>query len=549
MNPQDRAMLGETAIDGTLAKATVRLVGAGLGALALLPPLAWGIALTALERVGPDLEAPWASSVAWVAIVSMATAAALWALVFERPMRALRQAERRLRVFAKRDVLTGLPNRDALRMALERSLARRRGTELTVGILVIDMDRFRIVNDSLGPAAGDELLRSVAGRIRAVVCSGDVVARLGADQFAVLVDGVSEPAALASMARNVQRGAEPAHSVFGHQTVTTLSIGFAVAAEHADGADALLNNAEVAMRAAKAEGGARSRGFDAALRVDDSNRLELEGRLRNALRAGEFVLMYQPIVDASSKRIVATEALLRWADPTRGLVSPAEFIPVLEETGLIVGVGTWVLREACRQGVHWNGDATAPLVLSVNVSPRQFAQNDFVDTVRRVLAETRFPPKRLQLEVTEGLLLDPTPEMLRKIAGLVATGVRLAIDDFGMGYSSLAYLKTFPLHTLKIDRMFVRDVALQERDTAIARAIVDLGHGLGLRITAEGVETEAQSEVLRELGCDSLQGYLFSRPVAAAAMQVLLAQQAGAPGAAAPAADVSARQAEGLTAL
>ena len=253
-------------------------------------------------------------------------------------------------------------------------------------------------------------------------------------------------------------------------------------------------------------------------------RLALDLRLRHALQRGEFFLVYQPIVDADGSDIVAVEALLRWADPERGVVSPADFIPVLEQTGLIVEAGRWVLHEACRQGRAWLADGARELVLSVNVSPRQFAEPEFVDTVTAVLAATGFPAAQLQLEVTEGLLLEPSPQSLQKIDALVARGVRLAVDDFGMGYSSLAYLKRFPLHTLKIDRLFVRDLPLARRDAAIVRAIVDLGHGLGLQVTAEGVETADQFHELRRLGCDSMQGYLFARPASAAAMALMLAR-------------------------
>jgi diguanylate cyclase (GGDEF)-like protein len=525
----------------SLAKPTLRLVRAGLAAWVLLPPLLWAIASSAAD---PALAAaaPWhGMGVVLVATISVASALALWALLLQRPMHELRQADRRVRTLAHRDALTGLPNRDGLRLALAHATARGRGNPSAVGLLLLDVDRFRQVNNSLGPAAGDALLRSVAGRIRAVVRDGDVVARLGADQFVVMIGGAPGLPALSAIARNLQRAIAPAHRIGGHDTVVTLSIGVVIQGQGADTADALLECADSAMRAAKAAGGARFCCFEAAMQADDRKHLDLERRLRLALRNAEFVLVYQPIMDAQGKCIVAVEALIRWAEPGRGMVSPADFIPVLEQTGLIVDVGTWVLREACRKGRSWVNDANADgeikcaarnLVLSVNVSPRQFAEARFASTVATVLAETGFPAHLLQLEVTEGLLLDPSPQTLAKIDALVSSGVRLAIDDFGMGYSSLAYLKTFALHTLKIDRMFVRDVALHARDAAIARAIIDLGHGLGLKVTAEGVETSAQHQTLRELGCDSLQGFFFSRPVGADEFAALLARH-GAQGAAA----------------
>ncbi len=514
-------------IDASLTQAALRLVAAALATLALLPPLLWGAIVMLVQRqTAGSGAAEWQAftplSIAGVALASTGLALALWVFFCHRPMHALRRGERQLRVFAMRDALTGLPNRDALRQALERALARCHATPRGLGVLVIDLDRFRLVNDSLGPSVGDALLRSAAQRIRAAVRDTDIVARLSTDRFVVQVEGVSGVQALTVMARNLLRAFQAPHSVGGHETVSSLSIGIALAGEDADSVDALLKCAEVAMRAAKAAGGGRFCCFEAALHVDDQKRLDLDLRLRRALRDNEFTLAFQPIMDARGERIDGVEALIRWADPQHGMVSPAEFIPVLEQNGLIVDVGTWVLRESCRQALRWMRGAAPTLVLSVNVSPRQFGEAGFVDSVTAVLAQTGFAANRLQLEVTEGLLLDPSPETLSKIGALVGSGVRLAIDDFGMGYSSLAYLKTFPLHTLKIDRLFVNDIAATQRDAAIVRAIIELGHGLGLKVTAEGVETAQQFETLRQLGCDALQGYLFSRPLPAAQFQALL---------------------------
>jgi EAL domain-containing protein (putative c-di-GMP-specific phosphodiesterase class I) len=273
------------------------------------------------------------------------------------------------------------------------------------------------------------------------------------------------------------------------------------------------------MRAAKSGGGGRYRVFEASMLVNTQLQLELDMALRRALQAGEFELAYQPIMSADGARIDAVEALLRWNDPGRGVVSPAEFIPVLEQTGLIVPVGQWVLHEACKRAQGWMAQGAMPVTLSVNVSPIQFAQADFVRHVLAALDATGFAAHQLQLEVTEGLLLDPTPDSLRKMDALVDAGVRLAVDDFGMGYSSLAYLKRFRLHSLKIDRMFVRDVPKLKQDTAIVRAIVELAHALELHVTAEGVETAAQHDALQALGCDSMQGFLFARPMPAEAMR------------------------------
>ena len=525
MNASDSDLL----VDRSMARATVHLVVGGLVLVALLPPLLW--VAFGLWAEGHRLELDHSLRALALSSLEMGAASSLlalglWGLVFHRRVRAMQTAERRLRASSKRDPLTHLLNREGLRITLARALQRRGGPRGEVGVILIDIDRFHLVNHSLGHPAGNALLRSVAARIRAVVRERDVVARVGGDQFAIQVEGVSGAQALAVMARNLLRAFESSSAVGGRDMVATLSIGIAMAGEAALSIDPLLKNAEIAMRAAKAAGGGAYRSFEDYMRVDDDARLELDRRLRSALKNGEFTLVFQPIMQAGSERIVAVEALLRWADPAHeALVSPAEFIPVLEQTGLIVAVGNWVLREACRHGLQWLAGGSHSLVLSVNVSPRQFAEPHFVDTVAAILRETGFPPSRLQLEVTEGLLLEPTPERLDKINALVNTGVRLAVDDFGMGYSSLAYLKSLPLHTLKIDRMFVRDAVERQRDATIVRAIVDLGHGLGLHVTAEGVETEAQHTLLEQLGVDSMQGYLFARPVGAEAMRVMLAER------------------------
>ena len=450
----------------------------------------------------------------WVALASAACAIALWALRVHRTVGLMARAESHMRSLASLDALTGLLNREGLRRRLQRALARRADSGISVGVLLVDLDRFGVVNETLGQAAGDDLLRSVADRVRAVTRSGDGLARLSGDQFAVHVDSSSGEQALASMARNLHRSLAAPHTLEGREVVATVSIGVALAQPDNDSVDDLLHRAAQALRAAKKLGGNRFCAYEPDGDADDSRkRMDLEQRLHGALGAGQFFVVYQPIVDAASEHMHTVEALLRWRDPQRGTVSPVEFIPALEQTGLIVAVGRWVLREACLQAVRWPGPARGkPLGVSVNLSPRQFAEGDFLQMVGSVLRETGLAPERLQLEVTEGLLLDPTPQTLRKLAGLAELGIKLAVDDFGMGYSSLMYLKRFQLHALKIDRMFVRDIAERAQDLTIVRAIIDLGHGLGMRVTAEGVETRAQSDALAKLGCDALQGYLFGRP-------------------------------------
>jgi diguanylate cyclase (GGDEF)-like protein len=471
------------------------------------------------------------------ALLSLGATLLTWQFAVRRSVGALRKAEGRLRSITVIDPLTGLLNRAGLRQRLQRGLdAERPAGGRRVGVLLIDLDRFRLINESFGQRAGDQLLRAVAARIRGVLHGGDAAARLGGDQFVVYSPTLAGPQAAAVMARNLLRAIEPALVIAQRPTQVSVSIGIALAGMDGqdDAPDQLLAHADAAMRAAKSGGGGRYRVFEASMIVNTQKQLELDMALRRALQAGEFELAFQPIMDAGGESIDAVEALLRWNDPSRGVVSPGEFIPVLEQTGLIVPVGQWVLREACKRAQGWAAHGAVPVTLSVNVSPIQFAEPDFVRHVFMALEATGFPAHRLQLEVTEGLLLDPTPDSLRKMDALVDAGVRLAVDDFGTGYSSLAYLKRFRLHSLKIDRMFVRDVPKLRQDTAIVRAIVELAHALELHVTAEGVETAEQHEALRALGCDSMQGFLFARPMPADAMRDRLVIE-GALGAAEPA--------------
>ena len=494
------------ALSGLLISATVPIAGPG--------PVA------AVRISEPVLEVLQATAL--MAVLSLGATLLTWFLVVRRSVGALRKAEGRLRSITVIDPLTGLLNRAGLRQRLQRGLdAERPAGGRRVGVLLIDLDRFRLINESFGQRAGDQLLRAVAARIRGVLHGGDAAARLGGDQFAVFSPTLAGTQAAAVMARNLLRAIEPALVIAQRQTQVSVSIGIALAGMdgQGDAPDQLLAHADAAMRAAKSGGGGRYRVFEASMIVNTQLQLELDMALRRALQCGEFELAYQPIMGADGCSIGAVEALLRWNDPHRGVVSPGEFIPVLEQTGLIVPVGQWVLREACKRAQGWIAHGAPPVTLSVNVSPIQFAEPDFVRHVLSALDATGFAAHLLQLEVTEGLLLDPTPDSLRKMDALVDAGVRLAIDDFGMGYSSLAYLKRFRLHSLKIDRMFVRDVPKQRQDTAIVRAIIELAHALELHVTAEGVETTEQHEALQALGCDSMQGFLFARPMPGDAMR------------------------------
>jgi diguanylate cyclase (GGDEF)-like protein/PAS domain S-box-containing protein len=431
----------------------------------------------------------------------------------------------RVRFLAEHDALTGLPNRLLLRERLAEAAARcrRDGTEAVV--LCVDLDRFKEVNDTLGHAAGDRLLVGCAERLRACARDGDVVARLGGDEFALLRAGAGGPADVAALCERVIDALREPFHLDGHEVVVGASVG--VAAAPGDGEDAarLLQNADIALYRAKAEGRGRFRRFEAGMDEELRQRKALEAALRGALPAGELEVHYQPQVDARSLRLVGVEALVRWRHPERGVVSPAEFVAVAEETGLILSIGEWVLRTACRDAVAWPS-----LTVSVNVSPVQVRYRDLPGLVSRALADARLPPSRLELEITEGVLLQNAAEALSVLEQVKAGGVRIAMDDFGTGYSSLGYLQRFPFDKIKIDRSFVAGLDAGVENAAIVRAVVSLARTLGACTCAEGVETQGQLARLRAEGCDQLQGYLFGRPAPAAAIGRLLeAQDAAGP--------------------
>ena len=417
------------------------------------------------------------------------------------------EAVARARFLAEHDSLTGLPNRVRLRDALAEAAERwrRRGAEAAV--LCLDLDGFKEVNDTLGHPAGDRLLQACAERLRACVRQLDTVARLGGDEFAVLMADIRGPADVAVLAeRVVATLAEPV-ALDGHEIAVTASIGAALLP--ADGEDpvSLLRNADIALYRAKAEGRNRFRLFEPAMEERLRQRKFVEAGLRTALAVGQLEVHYQPQVAAGSGRLLGHEALLRWRHPERGLILPGEFVPVAEETGLIVPIGAWVIRQACRDLIRWPG-----LRVSVNLSPVQFRQDGLVETVREALAENGVQPARLELEVTESVLIGNTEEAAAVLARLRALGVRLAMDDFGTGYSSLSYLERFAFDKLKVDRSFIHELASSESKRAIVRAVLDLGRGLGMETCAEGVETEEQRELLAREGCAVVQGFLFGRP-------------------------------------
>ena len=428
------------------------------------------------------------------------------------------------------DALTGLPNRALFMERLRHALARARRQVTTVGVIFLDLDNFKVVNDSLGHGAGDFLLVAVAERLSACIRAGDTVARLGGDEFTVLLEDLADDGQLLGLAERITQVLHTPILVGGREIITTGSLGIAASLGDTRLPDELLREADTAMYRAKATGKARTIVFDRSMNAQAVDRLNLEMDLRRALEMGEFRIHYQPIMSLTSGAISEVEALVRWEHPERGLVPPGKFIPLAEEIGLIVPLGLWVLREACRQTHEWNEgawnggrDRRMPLTVSINVSARQLKMPDFVAQVVQVLNETGLEAAFLKLEITESVMMQETEVTIGKLHALKALGIRLAVDDFGTGYSSMAYLSSLPIDTLKIDRAFVGKMSHHAEDAAIVRAIVMLAKTLNLRITSEGIETVEQLAQLRALECDQGQGYHFSRPLPADQLQALLA--------------------------
>jgi diguanylate cyclase (GGDEF)-like protein/PAS domain S-box-containing protein len=423
-----------------------------------------------------------------------------------------KEAELELSHAALHDTLTGLPNRalflDRLGLALRRT-ERRSGS---VAVLFCDLDRFKVVNDSLGHDAGDRLLVDVASRIGHALRPADTVARFGGDEFTILCEDIAGEIEAATIAQRIVDVFRDPFLLEDGEVFLATSVGIAIARGADDRAQDLIRDADAAMYRAKERGKGRYEIFDEAMRADAVARLETESALRRALERGELLLHYQPAVDLATGAIRGLEALVRWQHPTRGLLAPAAFLPLAEETGLIVPIGEWVLREACTEAARW----PEGLALSVNLSARQLAQPDLVATVRRALAETGTDPAMLCLEITESAVMESGAATTAQLRALKSLGVRLAIDDFGTGFSSLAHLRRFPVDMLKIDGTFVAGLGREPQDASIAAAVISLAHALGLSTVAEGVETEQQLDVLRRLGCDLGQGHLFARPQPAA---------------------------------
>ena len=440
---------------------------------------------------------------------------------------ARRKAEERVRHLAHFDDLTGLPNRNTFNQRLQHALAQAHRHAKPLAVLFIDLDRFKIINDTLGHNAGDRVLREVAQRFGECLRDSDTVARLGGDEFVVLIEELPDPVHVTSIAQKILAAVAKPFVLDGQEFQLTASIGITTYPDDSDDMATLLKNADIAMYRAKEQGKNIYQYYSAQMNVHSLERLALESNLRRAVERDEFRLHYQPKVHLASGRVTGMEALVRWQQSGKALIYPAEFIPLAEETGLIVPIGEWVMKTACAQNKFWQDQGLPPVRVAVNLSARQFTHEKLLDDVARILAETGLDPAQLELEITESMVMQNAEQAVKLLNRLSAMGIHLSIDDFGTGYSSLSYLKRFPIDSVKIDRSFIRDIPGDADDAAITQAIIAMAHGLRITVIAEGVETREQLEFLRDNGCDEIQGHYFSKAVPPDEFVRLLEENAG----------------------
>ncbi len=438
----------------------------------------------------------------------------------------LKQSEAEREHLAHFDPLTDLPNRLLLQSHLTHALAQAQRHSTQLGVLYIDLDRFKNINDSMGYLVGDELLVNLTERLTMHMRSEDMLARLGGDEFLLVLEHINSPEDTAVVARSLlELLSQPFALPGGQEIFIGASIGISIFPSDGSNAEQMIQHADAAMHQAKKQGRNTYRFYTDALTLAAGEHLELENRLRHAIGANQLRVYFQPQVDIVTGHIVGAEALVRWQDPERGLIPPAHFIRLAEETGLIGAIGEWVLRETCLQGARWIEAGLPFLTLAVNLSPHQFMRGNIAELVSKVLAETGFPADRLELELTESALMEQEEDAVKMLHLLRAQDIRLAIDDFGTGYSSLSYLKRFPLDILKIDKSFIDDIPFHQDDMEIATTIIAMGHILGFKVLAEGVETAEQLAFLQDKGCDMYQGYLTSPPVPAEDFEKLLVER------------------------
>jgi diguanylate cyclase (GGDEF)-like protein/PAS domain S-box-containing protein len=444
------------------------------------------------------------------------------AVIVFHDVSAARAMTREMSHSAEHDIVTNLPNRLLLNDRISQSIALARRQNRPIAVIFLDLDHFKYINDSLGHAVGDKLLQSVSKRLLASVRASDTVSRQGGDEFVILLSEITYPEDAATSARKILLSLNALHSVEGHELHIDASIGISIYPEDGEDAETLIRNADMAMYHAKEHGRNNCQFFKAEMNLKAVERQSLEAGLRLALEREEFLLQYQPKIDLETGEITGVEALIRWRQRERGLVPPSQFVPVAEDCGLILPIGRWVLREACRQARAWQDVGLPPLPIAVNVSAVEFRKKGFVSAVRAILSETGLEPRHLELELTEGVLMEDVESTASVLQALKLLGVHLAVDDFGTGYSSLSYLRQFPIDVLKIDQSFIRQISVDPDDSKIVTAIINLAKSLKLLVVAEGIETLEQLAFLRARQCAEGQGYLFSQPVSAGQITDLL---------------------------
>ncbi|MDH5425191.1 MAG: EAL domain-containing protein [Gammaproteobacteria bacterium] len=432
------------------------------------------------------------------------------------------EAQKKLEYLAHHDVLTTLPNRHFFLQNIDHALASAKRNSQIIAVMYLDLDRFKVINDTLGHDIGDKLLQEIAKRLKNCIRASDIIARISGDEFTILLDHLSNKNDIALIARKVIDELSRPFVHSGHELYSSASIGISIYPDDVKTTSGMMRHADIAMYRAKSEGGNQYCFYSTEMNTRASSHLKLESELRHALERGEFELYYQPQMDNENGVYSGAEALLRWQHPQLGVLPPGDFIPILEETGLIIPVGEWAIRTACQQAVSWEQAGLPPMHVAVNLSARQFTEHDMADKISVILQETGLPAEYLELEITENILMQQNNHTMNIINKLHKLGIQLAIDDFGTGYSSLSYLRKFPIHTLKIDRSFVRDITMDSDDAAIVQLIIDMAHSLKLNVIAEGVESKEQVEFLKARKCWEMQGYYFSKPLPADEITALL---------------------------
>jgi diguanylate cyclase (GGDEF)-like protein len=436
-----------------------------------------------------------------------------------------RQAEAIIAYQSHHDTLTGLPNRKYLHEHLVEVINKLEDKEQQFAVLFLDIDRFKLINDSLGHNVGDLLLKAVSDRLKSLLKQGDLMVRWGADEFAIVAMDIHSTDAVVQVAEAMIQALTLPFNCGGHELHITTCIGASIYPDHHTEVEGLIRNADMAMYRAKAEGQNSFQFYVPNMQEQSFQRLSMENNLRRALENNELLTYYQPQVDILTGKIVGLEVLLRWKHVSLGSIPPSQFIPLAEETGLITAIGSWVLRQTCLQAIAWQDKGLPPIQVGVNLSIKQLQQKDFLSCLQQILEETNLDPHFLELEITEGIMMDNVEEKIILLNEFRQMGIQLSIDDFGTGYSALSYLKNLPIDTLKIDRIFIEYVTHSEHDRTIVASIINLAHSLSLNVIAEGVETIEQVDILRSLGCDQIQGYFFYKALPAEEIEVLLRAQ------------------------